>query len=145
MVDDTSRVRIERACEALVVNYTHYVDFGEAARVAELFTHDGVWESGETSMVGAEQIRRGFESRQKMTGRTSRHACTNLHVDVIDERNAQGLVYFTLYRHDGDATPAPLDGPLMVGQYRDRFVLTDDGWRFTHRTAEAAFVRKSSG
>ena len=49
------------------------------------------------------------------------------------------------YRHDraeGDATmPVPAHAPKYVGACHDRFALTDDGWRFTHRRVEVAFVR----
>lgn len=135
---------VRHACEDLVVAYTHYVDFGDAARVAELFTDDGVWESEQTRMEGVDELREGFGRRQGLVERTSRHVCTNFRLTMIDERTAEGLVYFTLYRHDGNDDPAPLEGPLMVGQYRDTFVLTEDGWRFAHRRAEAAFVRRKT-
>lgn len=143
-METADRDAIDRECSRLVVAYSHFIDFGEAARVAELFAADGVWESIENTMRGQEEIRRGFGERQRNATRASRHVCTNLAVDVIDADTAEGLVYFTLFRHDGDTggRPAPLNGPLMVGQYRDRFVRTADGWRIAHRKAEAAFVRR---
>ena len=33
----------EAACERLIVEYTHLVDFGNAPGIADLFTSDGVW------------------------------------------------------------------------------------------------------
>lgn len=142
-MDPSERYAIERECERLVVSYTHLVDFGEAERQAELFTADGIWEAGPGVFRGQEELRRVFGARQRNTLRTSRHVCTNLLIEVIDEKSATGVVYLTLYRHDGDTAggPAPLDGPFAVGQYRDRFVRTDRGWRFAHRTLEVAFGR----
>lgn len=143
-VDDLARLLIERACERLIAAYTHHIDFGEAARVAELFTEDGIWESPEAALVGRGRIQDSLQARQDRTNRTSRHVCTNALFNVIDERHVQGVVYFTLYRHDGDGDrrAAPLDGPLMVGEYRDRFVRTEDGWRFAHRKTEVGFYRR---
>lgn len=37
-MDPSEHFAIERECERLVVTYTHLVDFGEADRIAELFT-----------------------------------------------------------------------------------------------------------
>jgi hypothetical protein len=64
---------------------------------------------------------------------------------VIDEHSAEGVVYLTLYRHDGDPgdLPRPLDGPLVVGRYHDAFTRTDEGWRFASRRIEVSFVRPS--
>lgn len=137
---------IERECARLVTAYTHLIDFGNAAHVADLFTDDGTWESPESVLRGRDEIRKSFQARQDNTLRASRHVCTNLLVEVLDEAHAGGVVYFSLYRHDGDThgRAAPLNGPLVVGQYRDRFVCTADGWFFASRKAEVAFVRRDS-
>jgi hypothetical protein len=137
---------VERAYSRLVSAYSHRIDFGEAARVADLFTEDGVWESAEATMRGREQIAAGFGRRQANTGRRSRHVCTNLAVvSLVSEDEAEAVCYFTLYRADGvdGDRAAPLDGePVIVGDYHDRLVRTaDDGWRFAHRRAVAAFQR----
>ncbi|HVM52525.1 MAG TPA: nuclear transport factor 2 family protein [Acidimicrobiales bacterium] len=135
---DADIVAIERACERLVITYTHLVDGGRAAAVADLFTVDGVWSSGGNRLEGREAIRAAFTRRQE-SDRTSRHVCTNLLVDVIDADHATGLVYLTLYRHDGSGRGVP--EPDLVGEYRDRFARTPEGWRFTERIATMAFER----
>jgi ketosteroid isomerase-like protein len=137
-VTEADVVAIERACERLVVEYTHLVDGGRAAAVADLFAADGVWSSGAARYDGRDAIRAAFATRQA-SDRTSRHVCTNLRVDVVDDDHATGLVYLTLYRFDGDGPGAP--DPDLVGEYRDAFVRTAEGWRFAERTATAAFQR----
>ena len=143
-MDVSERVLIERECERLVTLYCHYVDHGEAERIAELFAKDGVWRSPQVTMNGKEELRRGFRARQQNQRRMSRHVCNNLLIDVIDADNATGCVYLTLYRHDGKEGRAlsPLPGPEMVGEYRDRFVRTADGWRFADREAAISFLRQ---
>ena len=143
-MDATARNLIERECARIVTLYCHYVDHGEAARIADLFTKDGVWTGPGVRMDGEDQLRKGFQARQDNTARMSRHVCNNLLVDVIDEDNATGTVYLTLYRHDGeeDRSFSPIEGPVLVGEYQDRFVRTAEGWRFAERVTTAAFVRR---
>jgi hypothetical protein len=140
------RLRIERECQWLVTAYCHYVDHGEARRVGELFTDDGVWAGPGVRMEGREQLEAGFGRRQDQSERMSRHVCNNFLCDVIDADHAEGTVYLTLYRHDGDPDRAvsPLDGPEMVGEYRDRFERTRDGWRIAERTTHVSFLRGGS-
>jgi hypothetical protein len=60
--DALSRLLDERACERLVIDYTHLVDFGEAARIADLFTED--------ELVGR-RLRRRRTSPETFSGFTS--------------------------------------------------------------------------
>lgn len=142
-MDALERLTIERDCERLVTDYCHYVDHGEAARIADLFTDDGVWESPEVTMKGRQELLRGFGARQANPQRMSRHVCNNFRLNVIDTNLAEGVVYLTLYRHDGEEgrRTSALEGPVLVGEYRDRFVRTADGWRFAEREIEVSFLR----
>ena len=136
-----------RACERLIMRYTHLVDSGRAAEIADLFTADGVWRTDDFSMDGRDEIRAGFERRQGVTRRQSRHVCTNVVVEVDGDR-ATGLCYLVNYRHDSSSGtaehPAPADVPKFVGEYHDVFVRTDDGWRFADRYCDMVFVRPST-
>lgn len=142
-MDETQRLLIERACERLVTQYCHFVDHGEAARIADLFSDDGVWASPENTMTGRDAIARGFARRQANTARMSRHVCGNVLIDVADAEHATGVCYLTLYRHDGDAGRAtsPSDVPAIIGEYRDDFVRTAAGWRFRRREIVVSFVK----
>ena len=143
-MDTSERMLIERQCERLVTRYCHFVDHGEAARVAELFADDGVWKSPDVTMNGRNEVQRAFARRQANAERMSRHVCNNLLIDVIDEDHAEGTVYLTLFRHDGEPgrRVSPLAGPALVGEYRDRFIRTNEGWRFAHREIEVSFARR---
>jgi len=145
-MDIDQRIRIERECERLVTRYCHFIDHGEAARVAELFTEDGVWESPEVRMDGIDSLRKGFAHRQNRTDRMSRHVCNNLLLEVVDADHATGCVYLTLYNHDGDPERpiSPLEGARLVGEYRDQFRRTPEGWRFSRRDIHVSFVRAAA-
>lgn len=146
MNDDLQRLLDERACERLIIDYTHRVDFGEATRIADLFTVDGVWRSDEFSMEGQAAIRAGFERRQGVARRRSRHVCTNIAVTVEGDV-ATAVSYLVNYRHDSQTgvaeSPAPAGLPKYVGEYHDSFVRTADGWRFSSRFFTIAFLRRA--
>lgn len=144
-MDDIERLAAERACEALINAYTHHVDdFLERAKVADLFTDDGVWESDEARLEGRDQLVKFFGRNDGP--RKSRHVSSNIAVRVTGPDTAEGLSYFTLYRHLGEKPRVPdLDNqPVILGQYTDAFVRTADGWRIKHRRADVGFVRRSA-
>lgn len=140
-MDDLQRMAAERSCEALIARYAHVIDDGHASQVADLFTADGVWESPESTLVGRDAIRTAF-LRREQSGRRSRHVCTNVAVDVVDESNATGICYLVLFRTDApdDGSPARGTQPALVGVYRDSFARDPEGWRFRHRVTEVAFL-----
>jgi ketosteroid isomerase-like protein len=144
MNDDLQRMLDERACERLITDYTHLVDFGNAPGIADLFVEDGRWYTDDMSMDGPVGIRDGFTRRQGVTRRQSRHVCTNMAVTVEGD-TASGLSYLVNYRHDSGTgvaeTPAPAGLPKYVGQYHDTFVRTAHGWRFKDRYFVTAFLR----
>lgn len=144
-MDEVQTLAAERACEALITAYTHQVDdFGERAKVPDLFTEDGVWESDEARLEGRDQLA-AFFGREE-AHRKTRHVSSNVAVRVTGPDTAEGLSYFTLYRYVGEKPRVPdLDNqPVIVGQYTDRFVRTAAGWRIAHRRADVGFVRRSA-
>jgi ketosteroid isomerase-like protein len=131
---------IVRICSDLIARYTHFADLGEIQRVPELFTEDGVWATPTEQHEGQEALRKRFESSVGLQ-RITRHVCTNVLVNVLSAEEATATVYLTLYRHDGPVDgPAPISGPVKMGQYRDRLVKTAEGWRFAERRCTFAFA-----
>jgi hypothetical protein len=133
---------ISRACEALSIAYARAVDFRDYDYFVTLFTEDGVLDTGrplESRAAIAEALaHRPDELR-------SRHVISNVFIDVLNEREARGISYLTLYRHIGPESlksePIQFDGPAGVGHYEDRFERTDDGWKFKRRKLHFAFRR----
>jgi len=143
-MDDDQRMMIEHECERLVMRYCHLVDGGEAGRVPELFTDDGVWASPGTRLVGRDELSAVMNHRQARRDLRSRHVCSTFVCDVIDEDRATGVVYLSLYRREGvpeHEGPVGMSGPAMVGEYRDEFVRTEHGWRINARELIVAFTR----
>ncbi|MCP5026391.1 MAG: hypothetical protein GY929_08915 [Actinomycetia bacterium] len=99
-MNDDERLAAERACEKLIIRYTHIADFGPGETMPDLFTDDAVWESGEGR----------YEGRDEEKPR----------VPDLD------------------------DQPVILGEYRDQFRRTADGWRIANRRADVGFVRRSA-
>lgn len=78
-------------------------------------------------------------TRASRPPRLMRHVCSNVVIDVIDERHARGRCYLTAYVEAGDATELGL--PAVVGEYQDEFVRSEDGWQFASRVFKAALTR----
>lgn len=131
---------IVSACESLSIAYARAIDFRDYDAFAELFAEDGVLDTGRP-LNGKDAIAKSIKQRSDEL--RSRHVLTNIFIDVIDDDNARGISYLTLYRHVGKASleagPAPFGGPAAVGHYEDRFVRTDQGWRFARRKLQFAF------
>lgn len=146
MDPDVARMLAERACERLIIEYARRVDFGEASRIAELFVADGVWTGVDLRLDGRDAIREWFTEREALDRRVSRHVHTNIAVELeVGGDRARAESYLVNYRHDrrgaDRAMPAPGDIPKYVGECRDTFARTDEGWRFASRDVAVAFVR----
>jgi hypothetical protein len=145
-MDLLERIAAERDCARLTYRYCEAVDLGHASRLADVFAADGEFAAGGLHLVGREEIRRVFTEREQVRELRTRHVCTNLHVDVLDEVTATGVVYLTLYRRRGSAdwsVPVPTTAPALVGSYHDRYVRTGEGWLIARRRQQVVFVDPS--
>ena len=146
--EDTNRLIAERDCERLIYQYARFVDIGEAARIADLFTDDGVWTAADgRSMDGQDQIRAAFSARQALSRRLSRHVITNVLIDVHSDTEASGTAYLVNYRHDGTGDtvqrPGPARHPKFVGDYHLEFRSVDGEWRIARLRFDLLFLRRS--
>ena len=133
---------IKRACEALSIAYARAVDFRDYDYLVTLFTEDGELDTGRP-MAGKAAIAEALSHRPDEL--RSRHVITNVFIDVLNETEARGISYLTLYRHVGPESlkgePIAFDGPAGVGHYEDRFEKTAEGWKFKRRKLHFAFRR----
>ena len=110
--------------------------------MVELFTEDAEWASPEGTVKGHGALLDHFGAREDQRGRKSKHVCTNFWLEDVSETEANGGVYLTLYRDDGDPERkrTRVDGPVLVGEYRDQYSLTGYGWRIAKRSVKVDFV-----
>jgi hypothetical protein len=143
MMDATLRTAIEETCRGLVVALVHHYDHGRAAEAAALFTPDGVWVKSRVPYHGREAIVASFAAQPPSL--VMRHFTSNILVTVADETNASAVTYYMAFVAQGQRQDAlPLTGPASIGEWRDRFVMTSEGWRFARREGSRVFSRNGS-
>ena len=57
-----------------------------------------------------------------------------------DHDNATGTSLVTLYQSDRGELPRPNEGYLGIGEYHDRYIRTETGWKIAHRKFVDVFV-----
>ncbi|MEE2892736.1 MAG: nuclear transport factor 2 family protein [Pseudomonadota bacterium] len=126
------RQRIEYACAALCVGFARALDFTDQDHFLELFTDDAVLVYADRC-EGHSAIVRFLGSRARTT--TTRHVVSNVWIDVIDDAQARGLSYCTVYA--GLAGTAP--NAVAVGHAQDRYRCVEGEWKFARRHCHWAF------
>ncbi|OYZ42060.1 MAG: hypothetical protein B7Y31_05545 [Novosphingobium sp. 16-62-11] len=120
----------EADCARLIALYANLNDEARWDDVAALYAEDGVMfrpTAPDAGVEGREAILAAFKARPP---RTTRHVCSNVVIDVESDTTARGTSAMLLFTGEG----APL-----VGSFHDRFILTDDGWRFAERRGSLIF------
>lgn len=130
-MDASERRAIEWECARLINLYAMLNDEARWDDVTALYARDGVMTrptAPDDPIVGREAILAAFKAR---TPRTTRHICSNIVVTVEGIAAARGRSAMLLF--------TAADKPPLVGGFEDRFVLTDEGWRFAERRGTLTF------
>jgi hypothetical protein len=135
-MDESKQLSIEWACTRLINRYALLTDEARWEEIVALYTEDGLMTrptAPDDPIVGRDAILTAFTARPP---RNSRHVCSNIVVSVESETEASATSVILLFlgsrADDGGLPVRDASGPL-VGTYRDRFRLTDEGWRFSER------------
>jgi hypothetical protein len=131
----------EHACQRLSIAFANSIDQFDYDAVIKLFTEDGILDRWGNAIQGHEALRQWLDARPRDI--ITRHVCSNVLVERVSPSEARGTTYFTFYgasRTDGNEI-LPLNGPTMVGEYHDHFVLTEGGWRLRKRSVLPKFKR----
>ncbi len=121
------------AIQRVITDYSAYLDARGYDGYVGLFTEDGVWANGNTRREGQEEIREMLtglfgEVPDDFVNTSSFHQISNFEIDVDgDEATAKSRFIFVM-RGEGGAPTNELSG-----QYHDRLVRTDDGWKIAER------------
>jgi hypothetical protein len=136
------RLAIEWECTRLINLYANLNDAGRWEAVAALYAEDGLMTrptAPDAPVVGRKALLKSFLARPP---RASRHVCANIVVEVESPAAASAFSVILLFTGTADPAGGPAsrdEGPPLVGTYRDRFVLTDEGWRFAERHGGLTF------
>lgn len=145
-MDALQTLLIREACRDLVLRSVECADGHDAAGLAALFTPDGVLRRpGGQPLTGRAAIEAAYAQRPRE--RLTRHLVTNTLIEVESATSASARSRVLLWAgstEDADGPQGrPLRGPQLIGEFADRFVLTEEGWRFASR--DASFVLHTAG
>lgn len=127
-------IAIEWACEKLGRLFANYSDQNEFKALVNLFTEEGVYQRPsvpDVEIKGREVLLAEFLKRPPLV---IKHIVTNCVIDVISATEATGfstIIYLAAEKTD-EALPL-IAGPLNIGEFRDEYVLTEQGWKIKHR------------
>jgi hypothetical protein len=140
---DEGRQSIEWACTRVINLYALLNDAADWEGVAGLYTPDGRMarpSAPNNPVVGRDAILASLKSRPP---RAARHVISNIVVDVDSDTEARAMSVILLFQgeagEDGSLPTRDQTGPL-VGYFKDRLVLTEEGWRFAERVGGLDFA-----
>ena len=132
-------VLAERACERVIVDSALFNDRREWAALAALYTPDGVVvrPSGQR-LDGRAAIEAAYAAGP--SARVTRHLCANIRVEVDGPDAARATTTVLIVSGVSTDEPEVAFGVLpserhLVGEFADRLVRTDEGWRIAERHA----------
>jgi hypothetical protein len=130
----SERMLIEWACEKLCRQYAVFSDVSDYDAICALFTENGMFirpTMPDLEIKGRVEILAAFKKRPLIV---VQHQINNCVVDVHSASEASGINTLSFLLAPGIDEPLPrIGGPIHFGEFRDRFVLTADGWKFTER------------
>lgn len=136
MMTPEQRLLIEHACGKLQKLYGIYADQLDDEKFGALFAADAwIKVPEQPPFRGREAVNAGI-TQMRALGLIYRHVMTNNIVDAIDDTHAEGLCYLMAF--NSAATPdalgtRPMEMATTIGEYKDTFVKTPEGWRFQSR------------
>ena len=137
LVSETDHVQLSR----LVMEHAWRVDNGRADTIQELYVdEDGELIVGPTPLRGREAILGwGRQFVANPPWRVIRHVCGNMRFVSDGPDKAEGTTILTVFMVAGSETATTQ--PFSVGEDHDRFVRTEEGWRFVSRSWVELFPR----
>lgn len=136
LVSEADHVELSR----LVTEHAWRVDNGRADTVHELYADDGELTLPPGPIRGRDALRAwGRQIVDHTPWQTIRHICGNMRFVYDGDDAAIGTTVLTVFMAAGGqpATTVPFD----VGEDHDRFVRTEQGWRFASRRWVELFAR----
>jgi ketosteroid isomerase-like protein len=130
-IGQAERDAAERACARLILTYGYLNDARDFDALADLFTDDATLyrpSAPQRAIAGRAAILAAFQARP--ADLATFHVCSDILIDVEDAGKAAGQSRILMLSAARGAAPS---APPLPGTFRDRFVLTAGGWKFSER------------
>lgn len=139
-LSELDRCLIHRAVEDLILETGRCIDSKDFQGLTHCFHPDGRLYRPTTPdpLVGPAAIAESYGKNP--AERFNRHLVSNLRVTIESATEARAVSYVTLYSTEaGEQVAETFGAPvhrLLIGEFHDRCVKTDAGWRILERRAE---------
>lgn len=133
-MDEDRRRSIEWDCTRTLTGFINALDAGDYETMAGLMAENGVWVRPGGDATGPAGLLEAMKERPRDL--IVRHVISNVLIEVLDDDNATGITYLTVYRHHGpppENGPARLDGAHMVGVSYNRLVRESGAWKIDEK------------
>jgi len=118
------------AIEALVLDYASALDHRRWHDIVDLCTEDAVLLIRGREIVGRSGLEAWAERRAEKATRRTLHQMTNLRLEAVSKDEATGVAALVLHIAQTGGHKSFVD---LIGEYRDEYVWTADGWKFRRR------------
>lgn len=134
---DVETLLMRAEIEALSTRFGRALDGGTLEEFLSIFTEDVAYRSGPRTLAGHDDLRAFFAKRAE-GGRLSRHLMSSLMVERTGPDTARGESKWLVFAGQLPA-PAPGTSPYVVADVEDDYLLTEAGWKISHRTITPVF------
>ena len=129
---------VKQACTDLVLDYAYYRDQLDADKFSNIFSDDATLTVLGDVFVGKDAIKARLQDGKN--GPITRHMMSTIRIFQQDANHASGVSYVTVYGAPQGDFPLKVDDFLAIGEYHDKFVKTDSGWKISRRTFVPVFM-----
>ena len=138
MLDPVARLVAENACRSLVLAAADFIDSGQFASLATVFSADAVLvRPNGATLTGCDAIIASYTTRP--ANRISRHLILGTRFLDVTSQKATAATQVLLWSGSTDDEPGPFGRPArgqeVVGRFDDECAFTDGAWRLTKRIA----------
>jgi len=135
-MDPLEELIIKDKCRELSLRFGRLQDERRYDDLPGLMTEDGTYTRLDEELTISDFI----EWVGTMPPNKTRHFVTDIDFSEVLGVSATGVSYYTLYLYGGEEeTPYPLEGPFVVGEYHEKFIKTEKGWKIKSREARIIF------
>lgn len=131
------------SCQDVVLRFMGFFDARAWADMEHLVTQDVMWQRPDRKISGLQNLRDTLHATPDNI--RVRHIITNLRPTFTSTGAVVIHSYFTVFRVIGvtpdSNEPAPFDGPVSVGRYRDELVHIEGSWRISSKETHVDFRR----
>jgi hypothetical protein len=131
---------VQLECQQNLIEFMGHFDLDEFEAMEAYLAPDAIWVRADGVLHGAADLRAWAAKRQP--GILVRHVLSNFRCRALSDHEVHVDSYCMVFRKDmqpGDATPASMAGPVLMGRYEDVMRKVNGRWLIAHKSVKLDF------